>query len=63
MSERDQDDPAVPADPDADPGELNPRDTRGTATGDGARTTDADADPDADPDSLNPRTGEQDPRP
>lgn len=61
MSEPQDHDPTP--DPDADPGQLNPRDTRGTSTGDGARTdpdadldADLDADPDADPDALNPRS-------
>ncbi|WP_380169884.1 hypothetical protein ACFEMC_12200 [Kineococcus sp. DHX-1] len=52
-------DSTTEADPDADPGQLNPRDTRGTSTGDGARTA-GDADPDADPDALNPRSQDED---
>ncbi|GAA0317194.1 hypothetical protein [Kineococcus aurantiacus] len=42
-------------DPDADPGQLNPRDTRGEPTGDGAAADGSDGDPDADPEQLNPR--------
>lgn len=41
-------------DPDADPGMMNPRDTRGETTPD---DEDPDADPDADPGNLNPRDG------
>ncbi|GAA4989360.1 hypothetical protein [Kineococcus glutinatus] len=43
-------------DPDADPGTLNPRDTRGEHTGDAvAEDGGSGADPDADPENLNPR--------
>ena len=39
------------ADPDADPGSLNPRDTRGEDDGDESERVD----PDGDPGQLNPR--------
>ena len=44
------------ADPDADPGNLNPRDLRGEATGDAAAEAGGPGqDTDADPETLNPR--------
>ncbi|WP_337059504.1 hypothetical protein [Kineococcus sp. G2] len=43
-------------DPDADPGQLNPRDLRGVSTGDGAAADPGPQDdPDGDPEQLNPR--------
>ncbi|NAZ83106.1 hypothetical protein GTR02_14900 [Kineococcus sp. R8] len=46
--------PTTPSDPDADPGQLNPRDERGEESVDGAAESDG-PDPDGDPGQLNPR--------
>ena len=47
-------DPNNQPDPDADPGQLNPRDLRGVESEDGAAEADG-SDTDADPGTLNPR--------
>ncbi|WP_432543879.1 hypothetical protein [Kineococcus sp. SYSU DK002] len=50
--------PETGTDPDGDPGQLNPRDLRGTPTGDDVAqdgTDDGARDEDGDPRNLNPR--------